>query len=140
MHDTAGTLLPARFLTTISHFIISLMIYFTKDVYIRASLPLMDLSDYASYNTSITAALALTWLGLAIELAGFFSGITMFSRGIGTFHMCAHTTATIALSGFAMERWSVGVYWWIFGFCSALPALLESGVMFLVTVWRVNQY
>ncbi|KNC97876.1 uncharacterized protein SPPG_09416 [Spizellomyces punctatus DAOM BR117] len=139
-HTTADALLPARFLTTIAHFITTLMVFFTKDIYVRAALPIGDSSQYASYDNSLTAALALSWVCFAIELFGLFSGMTTFNQGAGTLYLWAHTAGIIALIFFVLEGWHYMIYWYIFTFCSALPALIETGLLLLVTLLRVNQY
>ena len=41
----------------------------------------------------------------------------------------AHGTAAVALAYFALDVWDCDLYWWIFGFCSGLPALLEILLM-----------
>ena len=34
--------------------------------------------------------------------------------------------ASVALAYFCLDVWSCDLYWWIFGLCSALPALAEG--------------
>ncbi|KAJ3413657.1 hypothetical protein HDV05_007725 [Chytridiales sp. JEL 0842] len=53
MRTTAEVLIPVRFLTTIGHFMATIMVFYTKDANIRRSMPLRDLSMYNNYNTSL---------------------------------------------------------------------------------------
>ena len=57
--------------------------------------------------------------------AGFLSGLTMFSASVALLSILAHATASVAMGYFAMDVWDCDLYWWIFTFCSALPALVE---------------
>ena len=49
--SSADTVIPTRFLLTTSHFLATIMVYVTRDVYIRAALPLFDLTDYSKTET-----------------------------------------------------------------------------------------
>ncbi|KAF7236776.1 hypothetical protein EYD10_16472 [Varanus komodoensis] len=40
--------------------------------------------------------------------------------------LAAHCSASICLSFFVFERWEIVTYWYIMGFCSALPAAVEA--------------
>lgn len=40
-----------------------------------------------------------------------------------------HASAAIALAYFIFDSWPCGNYWYIFGFCSAFPAVTEIFVM-----------
>ena len=48
---------------------------------------------------------------------------------IALLSITAHATASVALAYFALDVWDCNLYWWIFGFCSGLPALLEVLLM-----------
>ncbi|XP_037664875.1 transmembrane protein 107 isoform X3 [Choloepus didactylus] len=44
----------------------------------------------------------------------------------------AHCSASVALSFFIFERWECTTYWYIFVFCSALPAVTEMALFVAV--------
>nr|XP_032661667.1 transmembrane protein 107-like [Chelonoidis abingdonii] len=45
----------------------------------------------------------------------------------------AHAAATVALLFFLFDQWDSSLYWWIFAFCSALPAAFE--ILLFVSVF-----
>ncbi|ESO84405.1 hypothetical protein LOTGIDRAFT_236353 [Lottia gigantea] len=119
-------LIPARFLTIIAHLVIVIVIFFSKGENIVMSLPEDYSSDqYTSKDTQITVALSVT-LGLfVLELIGFIGGITMFMPFQSLLSTCAHSSAAIVLSYFLFDGWPSDWYWYVFGFCSAFPAVTE---------------
>nr|XP_025037066.1 transmembrane protein 107 isoform X3 [Pelodiscus sinensis] len=81
----------------------------------------------------LVVALSVT-LGLfAVELAGFLSGISMFNNTQSLLSTGAHASAAVALLFFLFEQWESSLYWWIFAFCSALPAAFE--ILLFVSVF-----
>nr|XP_023651486.1 transmembrane protein 107 isoform X3 [Paramormyrops kingsleyae] len=113
------SLVPARFLTLTAHLVIVITIFWSRDNNVRACLPLdFSQDEYRSQDTQLVVALSVT-LGLfAIELAGFFSGVSMFNSTQSLLSIAAHASASVALLFFLFEQWSCAIYWWIFGFCS----------------------
>ncbi|XP_028326333.1 transmembrane protein 107-like isoform X2 [Gouania willdenowi] len=124
--SAVNSLIPARFLTIISHLVIVITIFWSRDNNVKASLPLDYSQDqYDSEDTKLVVALAVT-LGLfAIELAGFFSGVSMFNSSQGLLSLAVHCSASVSLSFFVFEKWECWTYWVIFAFCSVLPAFVE---------------
>ncbi|XP_066497688.1 transmembrane protein 107 [Hoplias malabaricus] len=121
-----NSLVPARFLTLTAHLVIVITIFWSRDNNIRACLPL-DFTDeqYRNEETRLVIALSVT-LGLfAVELIGFFSGVTMFKSNQGLLSVAAHCTASVCLSFFVFQQWECWTYWIIFAFCSVVPALGE---------------
>ncbi|XP_048885522.1 transmembrane protein 107 isoform X4 [Brienomyrus brachyistius] len=132
------SLVPARFLTLTAHLVIVITIFWSRDNNVRACLPLdYSQDEYRSQDTQLVVALSVT-LGLfAIELAGFFSGASMFNSTQSLLSIAAHASASVALLFFLFEQWSCAIYWWIFGFCSALPALME--ILLFVSVFALKK-
>ncbi|XP_028326330.1 transmembrane protein 107-like isoform X1 [Gouania willdenowi] len=124
--SAVNSLIPARFLTIISHLVIVITIFWSRDNNVKASLPLDYSQDqYDSEDTKLVVALAVT-LGLfAIELAGFFSGVSMFNSSQGLLSTGVHACASVALLFFLFEQWECDIYWWILAICSVLPAFVE---------------
>ncbi|KAI2649665.1 Transmembrane protein 107 [Labeo rohita] len=45
--------------------------------------------------------------------------------------IACHASGSVALLFFLFEQWTCSIYWWIFGFCSVIPALYEM-ILFVV--------
>ncbi|XP_028559224.2 transmembrane protein 107 isoform X1 [Podarcis muralis] len=119
-------LVPSRFLTLTAHLVIVITIFWSRENNVRASLPLQcTQEEFENQDTEMVVALSVT-LGLfAVELAGFLSGVSMFNNVQSLLSLAAHCSASICLSFFVFERWEMVTYWYIMGFCSALPAAVE---------------
>ncbi|XP_053500075.1 transmembrane protein 107 like isoform X3 [Ictalurus furcatus] len=79
-----SSLVPARFLTLITHLVIVITIFWSRENSVKACLPLTyTVEEYNIEDVRLVVALSVT-LGLfAIELAGFFSGASMFNNNQG---------------------------------------------------------
>uniref|UniRef100_A0A8D2Q988 Transmembrane protein 107 n=1 Tax=Varanus komodoensis TaxID=61221 RepID=A0A8D2Q988_VARKO len=109
-------LVPSRFLTLTAHLVIVITIFWSRETQHLLSVAL----------SRLVVALSVT-LGLfAVELVGFFSGVSMFNNAQSLLSLAAHCSASICLSFFVFERWEIVTYWYIMGFCSALPAAVEA--------------
>nr|XP_033781288.1 transmembrane protein 107 isoform X6 [Geotrypetes seraphini] len=107
-----NSLVPSRFLTLIAHLVIVITIFWSRVLPVHPS-------------KIMIVALSVT-LGLfAVELVGFLSGVSMFNNAQSLLSLCAHCSASICLSFFVFQKWECFTYWYILGFCSALPACIE---------------
>ncbi|XP_064209112.1 transmembrane protein 107-like isoform X2 [Anguilla rostrata] len=120
------SLIPARFLTLTAHLVIVITIFWSRESNVLACLPLdFTQEEFNSKDTELVVALSVT-LGLfAVELSGFFSGVSMFNSSQSLLSLAAHCSASVCLSFFVFQKWECWTYWFIFAFCSALPALVE---------------
>ncbi|KAJ8021548.1 hypothetical protein HOLleu_38791 [Holothuria leucospilota] len=120
------SLIPARFLCMISHLIIAITLLWSRDGNVKSCLP-EDYTDaqYRSVDTGLLIGLILVIVFLAIEIIGFISGVSMFIHLAGLISTGAHASGSIALSYFLFEEWPCYTFWWIFSFCSVVPALIE---------------
>ncbi|KAI5095594.1 transmembrane protein 107 [Silurus meridionalis] len=127
------SLVPARFLTLIAHLVIVITIFWSRDNSVKACLPLTFTAEqYNLEDMRLVVALSVT-LGLfAVELAGFFSGASMFDSNQGLLSTACHASGSVALLFFLFEQWTCYIYWWIFGFCSVIPALYEMILLIAV--------
>nr|XP_023651487.1 transmembrane protein 107 isoform X4 [Paramormyrops kingsleyae] len=94
------SLVPARFLTLTAHLVIVITIFWSRDNNVRACLPLdFSQDEYRSQDTQLVVALSVT-LGLfAIELAGFFSGVSMFNSTQSLLCILFHTLCSPCING-----------------------------------------
>ncbi|XP_072553108.1 transmembrane protein 107 like [Salminus brasiliensis] len=131
--STISSLVPSRFLTLIAHLVIVITIFWSRENNVRACLLLEYTNEeYNLEDTRLVVGLSVT-LGLfAVELAGFFSGISMFNNNQGLLSTACHASGSVALLFFLFEQWTCSIYWWIFGFCSVIPALHEMFLLFTV--------
>ncbi|XP_038146154.1 transmembrane protein 107 like isoform X3 [Cyprinodon tularosa] len=117
--SAVSSLVPARFLTIIAHLVIVITIFWSRENNVKACLPLdFTQEEYETEDKKLLVALGVT-LGLfAIELAGFFSGVSMFNSSQSLLSTGVHASASVALLFFLFEHWECDIYWWILAFCS----------------------
>ncbi|XP_073507096.1 transmembrane protein 107 isoform X1 [Phyllobates terribilis] len=128
-----SSLVPARFLTLTAHLVIVITIFWSRENNVLACLPLEYTQDqYKAADTELIVALSVTLGMFVMELAGFFSGVSMFNNTQGVLSLAAHCSASVSLSLFVTQKWECATYWYIFGFCSALPAFTEIIVFIAV--------
>ena len=116
----------------IAHLILCVTVLLSPDANVLACLPFdhtKDDLDYSRRHIELTAGLSVAIGLLCIEFVGFLSGLTMFSSSVALLSIITHATASVAMGYFALDVWDCNLYWWIFSFCSALPALVEIFVM-----------
>lgn len=115
----------------VAHLVITVTLLLSRDENVRACLPLDHTKlEYARKDVELATGLGAGLGLLVIEFLGFLSGLSMFGAPSVTItSIMAHATASVALGYFALDVWDCDLYWWIFGFCSAVPALLEIFLM-----------
>ncbi|XP_065142740.1 transmembrane protein 107 like [Paramisgurnus dabryanus] len=130
--SVVSSLVPSRFLSLIAHLVIVIIIFWSRENSVKACIPLdYTNEEYRSEDTRLVVALSVT-LGLfAVELIGFLSGISMFNNNQALLSIGCHASGSVALLFFMFEQWTCSIYWWIFGFCSVIPALYEI-ILFIV--------
>ncbi|KAK2184090.1 hypothetical protein NP493_283g04012 [Ridgeia piscesae] len=131
-------LVPARFLTLVSHLIITIVIFMNLDENVTACLPLDHTSADYDFNTNLLmVGLILTLVFLGIEFVCFLSGISMFMPIQCLISTFAHAGASIALSYFIVDVWKCYNYYYVFAICSAFPVFTELVVVVGAMVFRV---
>ncbi|KAJ7393553.1 hypothetical protein OS493_006538 [Desmophyllum pertusum] len=117
-----GSLVASRFLSLVAHFVVTVVIFLSKDVNVKACLPLQYTdSEFSSKDTELIVGLSLT----------------LVFPGIGVWRI--HWSAAISLSMFVLEGWDCDKFWYVFGFCSAFPAVMEACVLIGVLVFRADR-
>ncbi|XP_026886165.2 transmembrane protein 107 isoform X2 [Electrophorus electricus] len=133
-----SSLVAARFLALIAHLVTVLSIFCSRENSVRACLPLdYSIEEYRTEDTRLVVALSVTLGMFAVELAGFFSGASMFNNNQGLLSTACHVSGSVALLFFLFEQWTCSIYWWIFGFCSVMPALYE--IILLIAVFGLKR-
>ncbi|XP_073239362.1 transmembrane protein 107-like [Porites lutea] len=135
-----GSLVVSRFLSLVAHFVVTIIIFLSKDANVKACLPLQYTdSEFSSKDTELIIGLSLTLVFLGVEFGGFLGGCSMFSGTASMFSIAAHSSAAIALSMFVLEEWDCEKFWYVFGFCSAFPVVMETFVLLGVLVFRADR-
>ncbi|XP_066528093.1 transmembrane protein 107 like [Hoplias malabaricus] len=133
-----SSLVPSRFLTLIAHLVIVITIFWSRENNVRACLPLDYTKDeYSLEDTRLVVALSVTLGMFAVELVGFFSGVSMFNNNQGLLSTACHASGSVALLFFLFEQWTCSIYWWIFAFCSIIPAIYE--IILIIAVFGLKK-
>ncbi|XP_014057028.1 transmembrane protein 107 isoform X2 [Salmo salar] len=97
--SAVSSLVPARFLTLTAHLVIVITIFWSRENNVEACLPLDFTQDqYDKEDTKLVVALSVTMGLFAIELAGFFSGVSMFNCTQGLLSLAVHLSPCLSLS------------------------------------------
>uniref|UniRef100_A0A674MXZ7 Transmembrane protein 107 n=1 Tax=Takifugu rubripes TaxID=31033 RepID=A0A674MXZ7_TAKRU len=116
--SAVNSLVPARFLTITAHLVIVITIFWSRENNVKACLPLdFTQEQYDSEDKKLVTALAITIGMFVIELAGFFTGVSMFNCTQGLLSLAVHCSASVSLSFFVFEKWECWTYWVVFAFC-----------------------
>ncbi|XP_003966263.1 transmembrane protein 107 like isoform X2 [Takifugu rubripes] len=136
--SAVNSLVPARFLTITAHLVIVITIFWSRENNVKACLPLdFTQEQYDSEDKKLVTALAITIGMFVIELAGFFTGVSMFNCTQGLLSLAVHCSASVSLSFFVFEKWECWTYWVVFAFCSVLPACVE--ILLLIAVFGLKK-
>lgn len=108
----ASGLVPARFLLLTSHLVLCLTLLMSREESVLACLPL-DYTEleFSRRDTELAAGLGVAVGLIGIELAGFLSGISMFSPVQSLLSIGLHGTATVAMAYLILDLWDCGLYW-----------------------------
>merc|ERR1711907_795044 len=101
-HSSMATLLlPARFLTLVSHLIAVLLAFYSADDNVKAALstPYAQ-TDFDFVHSALIGALSLHILLFALEFYGLYSGLSIFHTGVSLFYVCAHFLGVVSVSLF----------------------------------------
>ncbi|XP_063232914.1 transmembrane protein 107-like isoform X1 [Bacillus rossius redtenbacheri] len=141
-------LIPARFLSLISHLVITILLLWSRDENVKSSLPLeYSVIEYAARDYQMTVGLCVALALIGLELVTFLFGVTMFMPTTSTIlnsrctvcdlddvAVLCHSSGSVLLSHFLFDAWNCRLYWWVFALCSVLPAAVDlaSGAALLL--------
>ena len=119
-------LIPARFLVLVSHLTILSTMLWARDPTIKACLPLdYTDSEYDDKDVEFIVGLSLALAFCVLELISFMFGLSMFVQSQNLISVGAHFAASVALVYYLIDSYACSEFWWIFGFCSAFPFVVE---------------
>eukprot|EP00048_Salpingoeca_helianthica_P018166 m.241092 g.241092 ORF g.241092 m.241092 type:complete len:141 (-) comp23970_c0_seq1:24-446(-) len=129
----SASLLPARFMLLVAHFIMAVSIFWSRERNLDNCLAARaSSSDRTTKENEMIAALSLMMVAFAVELVGFLSGASMFSGAASILSIALHASGAISLAFFVLESMPCSSLWYIFGFCSAPLMLVEALILFTV--------
>lgn len=130
----------SRFLSLLAHFVVTVIIFLSKDANVKACLPLQYTeSEFSTKDMELIVGLSLSLVFLGVEFGGFIGGCSMFNGSASMLSIAAHSSAAISLSMFVIEEWDCDKFWYVFGFCSAFPVVIEIFVLLGVIVFRADR-
>lgn len=130
----------SRFLSLLAHFVVTVIIFLSKDANVKACLPLQYTeSEFSTKDMELIVGLSLSLVFLGVEFGGFIGGCSMFNGSASMLSIAAHSSAAISLSMFVIEEWDCDKFWYVFGFCSAFPVVIEIFILLGVLVFRADR-
>mmetsp|Transcript_29703 Transcript_29703/g.70702 ORF Transcript_29703/g.70702 Transcript_29703/m.70702 type:complete len:142 (-) Transcript_29703:90-515(-) len=121
-----GTLIPTRFMCSISYLVAAIMVFSTMTENVLASLPkTYATTQFDANSTSLLVALIITCGCIGVNLLGFMSGFSMFIPAVNVIVIISHTLGCIYTCIFIMEGWHYLTAWYMLVFFAGPVALLE---------------
>ncbi|XP_068753565.1 transmembrane protein 107-like isoform X2 [Montipora capricornis] len=75
-----GGLVVSRFLSLLAHFVVTVIIFLSKEANVKACLPLQYTeSEFSTKDMELIVGLSLTLVFLGVEFGGFIGGCSMFN-------------------------------------------------------------
>lgn len=112
MGRARDVLIPARFLLTMGHFIVTVLAVYGRDAAVAAALPASASSAaVAAATASLTAALVISFLAFIVQLGGLMLGGTLLRDGLNLFHAVAHFFGGVLTAWFVIGTWGYLSYW-----------------------------
>lgn len=125
---TTDVLLPARFLLTMGHFIVTVLVVYGSAASVSAGLAASASSaTVASATSSLTAAFSISFIAFAIQLGGLILGGTLLFNQLNLFHAVAHFFGGVLTAWFVIGGWGYLSYWCVCGSRRSVDARAGSG-------------
>eukprot|EP00343_Euplotes_focardii_P008299 CAMPEP_0205822454 /NCGR_PEP_ID=MMETSP0206-20130828/12573_1 /ASSEMBLY_ACC=CAM_ASM_000279 /TAXON_ID=36767 /ORGANISM="Euplotes focardii, Strain TN1" /LENGTH=109 /DNA_ID=CAMNT_0053118741 /DNA_START=52 /DNA_END=378 /DNA_ORIENTATION=+ len=102
-----NTVIPARFLTLLGHFVALMMLYYTPEGNVNASIPVVHTQkqfDHATQQLDIAIRLGLACF--AIEFAGLFGGFSLFEPAYNALYITCHFVGGVLTCWFLLDLWN----------------------------------
>jgi len=134
-----ATLIPARFLLMLGHFVLTACTFFDIDTLVESCDDRTDTSKDDGRKSELLAALVLTMICFAIEGGSFFSGVSMFNNAVSLLSILAHAAGALAFAFLIIDTMCPAeTIWLIWAFCSLLPTLYECALLYVVLVRKID--
>jgi hypothetical protein len=105
-------LLPARFLLTMGHFIVTVLVVYGRAASVSAGLAASASGETVTAATnSIIAALSISFAAFAVQLGGLIVGGTLLYDQLNLFHAVAHLFGGVLTAWFVIGTWGYLSFW-----------------------------
>eukprot|EP00611_Tribonema_gayanum_P004849 TRINITY_DN14074_c0_g1_i2.p1 TRINITY_DN14074_c0_g1~~TRINITY_DN14074_c0_g1_i2.p1 ORF type:complete len:158 (-),score=40.06 TRINITY_DN14074_c0_g1_i2:446-877(-) len=139
---TEEALIPARFLTTLGHFLAVLILAGSKATVVNAGLaggqPSAD--DIAAANSEVNGALIFALFCFLLDFAGLGFGFSAFMPKVNALQILVHFAGGVLTSRLVVEEWDYRVFWYIVALCNVPAAITELLVLALIFGLKVYSY
>lgn len=136
-----GTLVPVRFMITVTHFIACIMASFTQEENIIRAVGLSaDANTKAAAAATVGLCLGIAYACLVIDLVGLMFGLTMFSNSLNLMHICLHFFGGLGVSWFILYSWHYQVLWYFVIGTNLVPTFFELVAWVKVLFCKVERY
>mmetsp|Transcript_32458 Transcript_32458/g.30942 ORF Transcript_32458/g.30942 Transcript_32458/m.30942 type:complete len:141 (-) Transcript_32458:8-430(-) len=130
-------LISARFVVTIGHLAVLLLLFFSIENNVEVSLGdpgEVNSDDKASFLRLSIGAIILGIICFIIDFSGIFLGTSLFNQTANFIHILFHFIGSIFLSLFITENWSYESLFPIIIASNFIPTLFE--VWFIIKVYN----
>ena len=125
-------LVPARFLLTVGHLVVVILAFSSQQGNVASGLTTAaSAADGAALASSLQAALALSVISLAAQLAGLLSGATLLASRLNVLHCLLHFFGGVLTAFFVADQWPAGSFWAIAVIFNFLPCGAEVSSILL---------
>ncbi|XP_061422265.1 transmembrane protein 107 [Lethenteron reissneri] len=94
-----------------------------------ACIPVPRITENQTPTNEVVIPLALTLAALGVELIGFITGMSVHSSSQSLLSIGCHSSAGITMAFYLFDYLACDAAWWLLGFCSVPPAVLEVVVV-----------
>jgi hypothetical protein len=130
--------ISARFLMTISHFIMMILVWELGESNIHVSLTDSPSSSAKALAYSDTeGALVFSLLCFICDFSGIFFGNSIFIMSVNYFQILSHFVGGLLMSWYLLEHWNIGALWPIILGTNMLSGLVEVCV-FIGFLLKIN--
>merc|ERR1711865_47350 len=136
-----ATLVPTRFMLLTAQTIVTIMLFYTKDQNIYASLAdNYSQAEYDEQDDQMKTMLGFSIVCLFMNFVGLITGVTMFSHQLNVFHISMHFFGASFLSFATTDNWDTSSLWAISALCCFLPGIIEVTAIVSICCCRTSRY
>jgi hypothetical protein len=127
MGRSTDVILPARFLLTIGHFVVTVLAFSSVDMCAAAGLPSdASTATLAATKQSMLAALALSIITFIVQFGGLFFGFSLFTDRTNLLLCVLNFFGGVLLAWALVDVWTVPTVWALVVCFSFLSGAVEA--------------
>merc|ERR1711920_701450 len=143
LETNIAVILPARYLLTMGHFIVTTMVFFTKEENIARGLPASATPGTEAFeraHRSMQIAWTLSMVCFSFDFLGLFAGYTMFVPNVNFLQIMSHFCGGILISWLISFQMHYVYLWYVFVLCHVPTALSEIAAILFVHYIKARPY